>query len=37
MEDINDIVYRHANNVFERFELENLGQYHDMCKVTHYY
>ena len=29
MEDINDIDYRHANNVFKRFELENLGQYHD--------
>ena len=28
MEDINDIDYRHANNVFKRFELENLGQYH---------
>ena len=30
MEDINDIDYRHANNVFKRFELENLGQYHDL-------
>ena len=30
MEDINDIGYRHANNVFKRFELENLGQYHDL-------
>ena len=28
MEDINNIDYRHANNVFKRFELENLGQYH---------
>ena len=28
MEDINDIDYRHTNNVFKRFELENLGQYH---------
>ena len=37
MEDINNIGYRHANYVFKRFELENLGQYHDMCKVTHYY
>ena len=38
MEDINDIDYRHTNNVFKRFELENLGNtiiY--MCKVTHYY
>ena len=30
MEDINDIDYRHVNNVFKRFELENLGQYHDL-------
>ena len=30
MEGINDIDYRHANNVFKRFELENLGQYHDL-------
>ena len=30
MEDINDIDYRHANNVLKRFELENLGQYHDL-------
>ena len=30
MEDINDIDYGHANNVFKRFELENLGQYHGL-------
>ena len=30
MELINDIDYRHASNVFKRFELENLGQYHDL-------
>ena len=30
MENINDIDYRHANNVFKRFELENLGQFHDL-------
>ena len=30
MENINDIDYRHGNNVFKRFELENLGQYHDL-------
>ena len=30
MEDINDIHYRHANNVFKRFQLEILGQYHDL-------
>ena len=30
MEDINDIDYRHANNVFQRFELKNLGQCNDL-------
>ena len=30
MEDINDIDYRHANNVFKKFKLENLGDYHDL-------
>ena len=30
MEDINDIDYRHANNVFKVFKLENLGDYHDL-------
>ena len=30
MEDINDIDYRHANNVIKRFQLENLGQYHHL-------
>ena len=30
MEDINDIDYRHANNVFKVFKLENLGKYHDL-------
>ena len=30
MEDINDIDYRHAINVFKRFKLENLGDYHDL-------
>ena len=30
MEDVNDIDYRHANNVFKRFKLENLGDYHDL-------
>ena len=38
MEDIDDIDYRHGNNVFKSFKLNNLGDYHDlMCKVTHYY
>ena len=30
MENIDDIDYRHGNNVFKRFKLENLGQYHDL-------
>ena len=30
MENIDDIDYRHGNNVFKRLELENLGQYHDL-------
>ena len=30
MEDISDINYRHANNVFKVFKLENLGDYHDL-------
>ena len=30
MEDIGDIDYRYANNVFKGFKLENLGDYHDL-------
>ena len=30
MEDISDIDYRHANNVFQVFKLENLGNYHNL-------
>ena len=30
MEGISDIDYRHANNVFKVFKLENLGDYHDL-------
>ena len=30
MEDIDDIDYRHGNNVFERFKLKNLGECHDL-------
>ena len=29
MENIEDIDYRHGNNVFKRFKLKNLGEYHD--------
>ena len=30
MEDIEDIDYRHGNNVFNYFKLNNLGDYHDL-------
>ena len=30
MENISDIDYRHANIVFKRFKLENVGDYHDL-------
>ena len=30
MEDITDIDYRHANIMFKRFKLENIGYYHDL-------
>ena len=30
MEDISDIDYRHANNMFKRFKLKSLGNYHDL-------
>ena len=30
MEAIDDIDYRHGNNVSKRFELENLRDYHDL-------
>ena len=30
MENIKDIDYRHGNNVFKRFKLKNLGEYHDL-------
>ena len=30
MEDIDDIDYRHGNNVFKGFKLEDLGDYHDL-------
>ena len=30
MENISDIDYRHANNVFKKFKLKNLGEYHDL-------
>ena len=30
MENIDDIDYRHGNNVFEKFKLKILGEYHDL-------
>ena len=30
MEHIDDIDYRHGNNVFKKFKLKNLGEYHDL-------
>ena len=30
MENIDDIDYRHGNNMFKRYKLKNLGEYHDL-------
>ena len=30
MENIDDIDYRHGNNVFKKFKLKSLGEYHDL-------
>ena len=30
MKNIDGIDYRHGNNVFKRFKLKNLGEYHDL-------
>ena len=30
MKDIEDIDYRHGNNMFKVFKLDNLGDYHDL-------
>ena len=30
MKNIDDIDYRHGNNVFKRFKLKYLGEYHDL-------
>ena len=30
MEDISETDYAHANNVFKKFNLNNLGEYHDL-------
>ena len=34
MEDIDDIDYRHGNNVFKGFKLDNLGDYHDLYIIS---
>ena len=31
MEDISDAEYAHTKEVFKDFEIENLGEYHDLC------
>ena len=31
IEDITDIDYSHANKVFKKFGLKNLGEYYDLC------
>ena len=30
MENVDDIDYRHGDNVFKRFKLKNLGEYHNL-------
>ena len=30
MENIDDVHYRHGNNVFKKFKLKNLGEYHHL-------
>ena len=30
MEDISDTDFEHANNVFKKFDIKNLGEYHDL-------
>ena len=30
LESINDVDYGHGNNVFKRFELKKLGEYHNL-------
>ena len=30
MENVSETDYRHANNVFKTFKLNNLGDYHDL-------
>ena len=34
MKNIDDIDYRHGNNVFNNFKLKNLGEYHDLYEQS---
>ena len=34
MENIDDIDYRHGNNVFKRFKLKNLGELMMICQLA---
>ena len=34
MENIEDIDYRHGNNVFNKFKLKHLGEYHDLYEQS---
>ena len=34
MENVDDIDYRHGNNVFKRFKLKYFGEYHDLYHNT---
>ena len=36
MEDVDDIDYRHGNNVFNKFKLNNSGDYHDLYVPSEY-
>ena len=35
VKNIDDIDYRHGNNVFKKFKLTNLGEYHDLYVRSH--
>ena len=38
MENIDNIDYKHGNNMFKRFKLKHLGEYHDLyVKAILYY
>ena len=34
IEDISDTDYKHANNVFKKFDIKNLGEYHDLYVIS---